>query len=405
MSRHPWHWAILVLLLLALIGCGVRVEVGAPPTPPRPRATPTVDDSGVARLIATPRLVFLDPQTVQTQLFMLPAPADVYVLRQRLFKLTADYSATWFGSAQGNGRLRLTVYTRPDASQPWAFYNNVDRELSTNVIPADQHESLAIDVALPDLGNFEVRIDVEAVARADSGALVTRTEVRELRALVLSDPEPPSQDFAALSPILASPANARPLIDWRGWAGGPCALAEATPNQPGGAALRTACGFWSRQDLPGVLRELQDALGRTNEPTLRARLRDQVGLLALHLGQLDQAAISLGEAASAWQSADRASELTTSWHNQAVAWELRNEVDTASTLYTQAYELRVQMLDEPGRLITQANLGRIWGLRAWLRESATTFESRGLPQAAAVNQWLQQLDEKGAGQNAAGQRP
>jgi hypothetical protein len=391
----------LLALLALLTGCGIRVEVAPGPTVPTPAPRIGgqrigIDPTWITRSLATPRLVFSDAQNAQGQLFMGPRPVDAILVKERHLWLTVEYDATWFASPQGNGRVRLAVYTRSAADQPWKLHDSAEKELASPAAPANQHDILAVAVNAQDSGQLQIRAEVSvAVFPGSNQAPANQSSTVEFNLVALSDPGPIKADFTALKSPEGQPLDrTRPLLDWRGWAGGPCALLNTAQDDPARASIEASCSAARANDSPGAIRAGQTALTQTRNPLLLARLHDMIGLALTRQGSHAEASTSFSKAVAAWGAQDRAGELSISLHNLASMVALQGNLQLATQLFGQLHELRSQFDDPVGRMLTQANLGRLAGDRGALAEAHTYFEQNGLPQAVVTRAWL---DELGSG--------
>ena len=124
------HFRTLVLGLLSalvLVGCGVRVEVMSSARTAATTPSTNPSGAGIRRVLATPRFVFLKGEPAQIQLFMLPTPPDILMVKGRTVQLAADFDATWFADAQGAGRISLTLFTRHSPDQAWVLTKTVKK--------------------------------------------------------------------------------------------------------------------------------------------------------------------------------------------------------------------------------------------------------------------------------------
>ncbi|MCE7947792.1 MAG: tetratricopeptide repeat protein [Chloroflexi bacterium CFX4] len=391
-------WLLFALMASA---CGVRVEV-APQTPPPPTATamPAYNEyNGLTRGVAAPRFTFSGQGGARVALFMQPAIVDVYTLRERYVWFHADYDATWYDSAQGNARLRLSLYSRTDSTQAWIALNSGEQELTTLAAPNAQRSEIGATFYPEQKGVFHIRIELAATVFTPDQQF-NPLEARELRAFVFSPPdEGINLDPKGLTPRFGVTSAERPLLDWRAWLGNPCEYVDIAPS-PMQEGIARACEAVAAEDVTAValaLRQTADALSpRPTDVVLRAWQSALWSAAALTYAQLDDlaAAKELFEAAmQAWQALDRPFEFSVARHNLAYVCALEGQTETALIYFQQVQELRAQIGDEGGMWLAQANRGYLADNRDLLWSPRSYFETNELPQLEIVNRWIAAFDE------------
>lgn len=383
--------SIPYLVFLALVGCGVQVEIAQPTPPtatPHSAAIAHFDGNTIIQSVAAPRLAFVDTQTAQAQLFMVMFPPEIYLIKDRRLSVSADYDVIWFPTGQGNGHVQLRLYTRTASDQPWKNYDTAEQDLTASTIPLDLHDSLTINVTADKVGPLQIQAEVGIVAYPANGKSVNPTSTTELSAAVLNDPGSIALDAAAFKPALGGLKETTLLIDWRNWAGGPCALNDKASADPGHENLQTACNVFKSGDLSGAVKALQAALEKTQSPEVRAQLYSLIGLVQSNLQNWDDAATNFENARDNWQSVGDALALSMSLNNLAVARAAQGNSSDALGILGQLAALRGQYADDAGMLLLQANLGHLSGDKSLIEAANSYFEGNKLPQAAVTKAWL-----------------
>ncbi len=392
---------VVVALCLWVAACGVRVEI-APQTPLPPTATamPAYHEyDGLTRGVAAPRFTFSGQADARVALFVQPTIADVYMLRERYVWFHADYDATWYDSAQGNARLRLSLYNRTDSTQAWLALNSGEQELTTLSAPNTQRSAVGAAFYPEQKGLFHLRIELAATVFTPDQQF-NPLEIRELRAFVFS---PPAGDInldpKGLTPRFGVTSAERPLLDWRAWLGNPCDYVDSVPPLMQQNVARI-CEAVEAEDAAAValgLRQTADALSpRPDDGVLRAWQAAIWGAAALTYAQLDdlETAKTLFEAAmQAWQALDRPFEFSVARHNLAYLCALEGQTETALIYFQQVQELRAQIGDEGGMWLAAANRGYLANNRDLLWSPRSYFEANELPQLEIVSRWIDALSQ------------
>lgn len=388
----------VILVALALAGCGIQVEI-APDIAPTATPTPApvfsyFDPNGIERLVAEPRLVFSDPASVEVRLFTVPSPRGVYMLTGREIWLHLDYEAIWFDTPQGNGRARLGIYTRRDGDEPWSAYGASEQELMVSGAPATRRDSLWVTYYAEEAGLRQLRAEVSMVAFPVGADVINPVSTTELDMVVFSDPGQTDVDPGALWPPQGDLDAAQLLFDTRGWDGGPCAYVDA-----GFEGLGDACDAVQRGDLGAVTEALEsflDGFDADGDPHNAAHFADMIGLLRAWQGDFGGAFERFDRSATSWQIQDSAREFVIAAHNRAAALAMQGEDQhgRAVDMLRQVEELRTQLYDEPGRLLTRADIALLTGDSGPLYEAADYFENAGLPHGAILRTWIERIESQ-----------
>ena len=221
---------------------------------------------------------------------------------------------------------------------------------------------------------------------ADPGTIpVEQKDSVEFKLYVLSDPGDIKTDPQTLRlPDMKLDAS-KLLVDYRAWIGGPCTLLNMTTGDPAYADIDKFCQ---------AIKAAQHAVATTQSLEIKARLYDMLGLGQIILGNIPESATNLMKAAQTWGALDRVWQVSVSLHNLAVAASWGDDQKTATVLLMQVQELYAQVKDEPGQMITWANLGHLSNNSAMLKEAHQYFTRNELPQSAVTAIWLSQIKEQ-----------
>lgn len=414
MNNQPLPFFLRVFALsfsLLLSACGlVDVKLGSIPTPtiaPIPTETalpPRVeaaaglvaynapdDDSVLVRTIAYPHLLYF-PGGVTVEMFDQSAnPQEYMVITNGLgFRLRANWDALWLSDAYGTGHVVMDVYWKPPGHDDFEYAQYAATE-DWEVYGADfRNELLDATLYFPEAGVYGVRAVLTVAASDGNGSDFTDEMTYETEVVALNSPE--SIESSALQPPFGDLENNGLLLDWRGWAFGPCFI-KTEDNPEATRALDQACSAVESGDGPGAQNALQAALDTLgDDPVLQGRLRQQMGTLAAVAGQWNAAARHFGEALSLWQNQYNAFEVGIALHNLATALLAAQHAEEAAPLLDQAGQLRDQMGDYPAATLTWAELAYYyWQSVEALDYYVQVLNENGLPQAAVVQAWADAL--------------
>ncbi len=381
----------LWLFMFLLAGCGVRVEIATPvQITAAPRGLPPLDNftgNGVWRVQAAPRIMFTEPDRVSAQLFMQTDQRPVYMLQYRALWLAVEYDATWFDAPGSNALLRLNVYRRSDTATPWELYDDDQRTLATDHTPVTSRDTIIVMVYADEVGEFDVRAEVNLVAYPEDGTIVTQVSSTEIHVHVLADPGNIAVDHDALAPQMDD-SGSWILLDWRGWLGGPCAYMNTL------ASISAACDSLNSGDYASMGGYLSAALNETDDSDLYAALNSMQGLALAALGNYSGSAAHLEEAIRVFEELGRFWELTIQLHNMGAVEFMRENANGAYPVFDRLQEMRGQFYDQAGIMLTQANIAYLESNIAPLEEAHYYMrEEWGLPQAGIVEAWLNTLYE------------
>jgi tetratricopeptide (TPR) repeat protein len=361
MRSRSWSGLLLSVLTVALAACGVQIEVVTPPPlTPTPRVWSFLrnDDSAYARTQATPRMVFSEDGRADVQLFMQSNQQSMYVVQFHQVWINVAYTVTWFGAAQSNARVRLTLYQRTDPEVAWQGGDSDERELRTEAAPATQQDTVGRGFYAETTGRYFIRTEVSVVAFPPGGQIVNQVSTNEFTALVLRDPGEIKTEGDALNEVkvpLGDLPIDKPLWDWRAWLGGPCALQESAANDASHENIKLACASLTNRDLLNARNALTVAAQQAQTPELTAALNAQLGLLAGYTGDFGAASRAFDAAIRAYETTADALRLSITLHNLASAYLWLGNDEAAGQVLDRLYELRSQFWDEFGTRLTDVN--------------------------------------------------
>lgn len=386
---------LFFFLLIALAACGVRVEVSEPPLPsPTPRSYPRLNDdqSSVIRTQAEPRVVF-GGETPQVNLFMTPQPSDVDLIVYRQLWVDASYDVTWFDFPQSSAQIRLNVDLRTSTDAPWEAYDRAEHNVVTANAPDSRRDSVGIGIYPEEPGVFYLRTETGLIAFPTNGEIVTRTQTRQFTVRVFSDPGEIVWDDTALYPPYEFYDENAVVLDWRGWNGGPCGLADwASSEQLAGAdALSQACTAFENDEIEQMAQLMLNA--PMDNVALIGAVSQMISLFAVYLGDPASASEGFTSAVSLYQEVDSVHEMTIALHNLGAVQSMLGDTDAAIQTYTRLHELRVQYYDEIGNLLTQANTAYYNQDLGSLEEVHNRFTELGSPYVQLTSRWLDTFND------------
>jgi hypothetical protein len=384
-------WLGLVLLLAA---CGVRIEVAEKidPTPTyRPWWRLYYSGSGVERVLALPVISFGAAEQPRAELFMQPVPDKTFVMQYQQMWLSVTYHAAWFAAPASYADVRLTVYQQLDGGE-WMRYDAVEQRIVSDDAPYQTQDTLGISMAMDTLGSLRVRAEVSVTAVLANGETALLADAREFDVRVLSQPADVEFDYDALVPAVETQYGEDTLLlDWRGWHGGPCALAERALDTGAYPALSAACDAFNAADYSGTLAALNNAA--IENQRLAADAMSMVGLLVMALNEPAIAVEAFTMAERLADAADDGFALAVQLNNLAVAHAAVGDIDSAWQSLACASEIRNQFWDEAGNQLHTANVGYLSRDYDAVEQAYGYLADSGLPQAATLERWLFKIEQ------------
>lgn len=378
---------MLGLACLLASGCGVQVEIARTPTPaptPRPRVVRFAD---ATRSVASPRVIFRDDKTADPLPFMQSALNDAYLVQGHTLAIRADYEATWLNTQLGSGRIRLALYSRQSENEAWALLNaDTQDSLTAYAQPGRMAGTLGVDYQPDTPADVLLRAEIEVSGRAADALPASASGAASLTVWVFPPPSNVDTDPEIIRPALGTLDPDRLLLDWRGWRGGPCALAEQHKDN---AALHEACMCVQEKRYAEAVTMLAPI--QADDAALQAQIRDQMGYLAAVSGDLTGANAAFRDAADRWHRAQ-----------DVIAFSISAQNDTATRpagddgilpQLERLLELSYQIDENPGRAIAESNYYLLAQDRYGLQDLLDNYyRDRNLPQADVIQAWLNRID-------------
>jgi hypothetical protein len=383
---------VTFLLIIVLTGCGVSVGVRPTPAPTSvPRSIPNVPYN-VTRTLSQPRLTVSMTGRTQGNLFWETTPLDVYMLADQGARIEAQYEVTWYTTTTLQHRVRMTLYQRPPGKTAWERYDGDEITLTAQPAPALKSGTIGLYWYADTTGIHELRAEVELLTRSFSETLINLVETREFRGYVLPTYEP-NPNLSGLRPAIGALNVDAPLVDWRSWSGGPCALerklGESVP-QP----IRSACEQYTARQYAGAKMSLLAGIAALESGEMRAFAYDLIGLISYSENNFTTAAEAFGKAHAEWLKLRKTGEFASSVLNHSASLQALDPTTPDSIQITQlALEIHTQSPDYAGWWLLQANRGLLDQDTYLLGESAQYFEENELPQAPIIRQWEKAASE------------
>jgi hypothetical protein len=393
--RAAWVAAVALCCAAAVSGCGVRFEVAQSPTPaptPRPRVVRFAD---AVRQAAAPRIIFRDDKTADTLPFMAEDLNGAYLITGHTLSIHADYEGTWLNTQRGTGRVRLSLYSRHQENEAWALIGADSQDaLVAYSQPGRSSGQLGVDFQPDGPGSITLRAEIEVSGRAADNLPVSASGATAFQVWVFTVPEAVATDPELIRPAFGALDPARLLLDWRGWGGGPCALASQDAIKAGERAildgLESACAQAKAGRLAQATQDLVPLIDKGADDTLKAQILDQIGFLAAATGDLPTANQAFKAAAAHWLQVGAAAPFSSSDQNDAAT----RAVDTTTLPQLERLlEFSYQIDENPGRAIAESNYYFLAQDRYGLEDLMNNyFRERSLPQEAVIAAWIAKID-------------
>ncbi|MEM6283291.1 MAG: tetratricopeptide repeat protein [Chloroflexota bacterium] len=241
-------------------------------------------------------------------------------------------------------------------------------------------------LALTEPGRYGVMVFVSAIIETEDGAFheINREAYREV---VVLPPVEHSDDIARHAPPIDVNNPVLLTADWWALQQHPCEIV-AERGITDGAEL---CAEINREDAQATLEvayTLLDWLNEEDNDDLTAMLLHQVGLLMLHTDNPDDAIEALMQAVELYAFTEDTAGLAAALHNMALALYLVEDNPEAERVGRHAVELRASAPDDGGVLYSALQLHVMKDDRDTARATAGILQSRGLPHAAQIIDWL-----------------
>ncbi|MFN8421262.1 MAG: hypothetical protein U0528_18765, partial [Anaerolineae bacterium] len=277
----------------------------------------------------------------------------------------------------------LSLYQRSDPDAAWVAYNSAEQELTTDSAPATQTDSLGTGYYGETLGKVYLRVEIGLVAYPPAGEIINQASTNEFNVVVLKDPGEIEPNADSAKAAFGELKIDQLFFDWRGWKGGPCGLIEEAGDDPARANIELACNSLNNGELMNAVNAMIVALDNGQNPMLLACLADQLGLIAVSVGEFGRAAEVFEGAVQAWEITGDALGLSRALHNLATAL-LITEDERAWMVFSRLWELRAQFWDELGTRLTEANLAKLDSNADKLEDLRWNFEGMEMDDYADV---------------------
>jgi tetratricopeptide (TPR) repeat protein len=381
------------LLVLLLVGCGVRVEVAQLPIPTptdRPWWRLYYSGSGVVRPLALPVVTFGGALTPNADLFMQTPDDKAVLIQYRDLWLPIDYAVTWYDAPASSATITLAVYTRYDGESEWQLYDRAEARLQTDRVPAQIRDTLGISLVRSDPETVQARAEITLNAYLANGETVTLADAREFDLTIMPDPGDVEWTYDELVPQLEVSAD-YPLLDWRGWRGGPCALADRAVDTDAYEPLARACEAYNNGDLAGAAEPFGEI--NSDDVPLVADIYSVAGLLLMHFGDATTAAQAFAAAAELAQLSGDTRALALHQHNEGTALAAVGDLDGAYRLFNCVRELLNQYYDEAAINLLDVNVAYLNRDYGAVESNYWWFDSIDLPQETTIEAWLREIEQ------------
>ncbi len=405
MTKSLLRMSLIVGLLLSACGVvAVQIEEPIPtvnptdtPIPPPPIqaeasaglvAREAPDDSEVlVKTVAMPHIVYM-PQGLALEMFEQWTPPVEYLAvdRGRGLRLRVDWSALWLVDSYGVGQVSMDVLLRAPGENDFRFAQNATTSDFEGWGADQRDELLDSTLYLTDIGDYQVRAEVEVSARNDQSVEDLRSYTYEFNLVALNYPPKLLTTPEDFTPQFGDLENAGALLDWRGWRLGPCFI--RTDDLPEAAtSISEACVGFANGDWEAASAALQVALQQVNHPVLRSRIYQQLGTLSAVMGDWPQALIHFQQGLQASLILHDALEVSIALRNLGIAQKNTEQYDEGEINLWQSIQLSDQIEDWLGSALTYGQFGYYWESLDTLEWVTNVMQDNGLPQAEILRRW------------------
>lgn len=391
---------VIVIALIGLVGCdAVDVSVGEeitsealmPTARPLPiPQTDEFDEFALAQTVFSPNIIF-SPAGNYVEPFVNQENMPFYVLKEEFeFAIVVDWRSVWLSGAEGELILELAVAIKTpemEAFEEWA-------QVSTGFIgddgPSFGGERLFVEIDFPESGVYDLRSSVYIEVTSDAfGEQVLEPQTQN-RVIVFDSPDDSWRDAHQFFRAPFGNLEYQGVLpDWRAWNLGPCDLFTENPDLT--RLIDDACLAYEGGNLQEAAPTLFSALNNidSDDPIFVARLRDQLGLIAMTSQEWVIAVRQFRESLNLWQNQGRAFETMNALHNLGIALVMAERGNEGWRTLEQAIQLREQLEDYEGATLTWASLVLYWEAYDDLDEILWAMQEEDMPQFEPFAEWVQ----------------
>ena len=297
--------------------------------------------------------------------------------------------AYWADGVYGDGEVQLELNIQSPDSEILEIVDFVDyylEEEGTTVIS----DTLFTSTAYEDVGNYHVILSAR-VHNFESDEIVIEQLEFPVIALHNELDEIPI-DTVELLPVYGELEAGGIFLDWRSWRGGACELPIIDEQDTLNEQLDLACEALNVEDSEQIQDALLSALDLIKESWLSAMVHEQLGLIAVALGDWELAETHFEQAVDHWVVDSSALDTGFALHNHAIALAKMEQFEEATRRFEQAITLREQLNDEAGIVLSWAQIIIYWGDLPPLYDLLDTFYELDLPQALLLETYLDAID-------------
>jgi tetratricopeptide (TPR) repeat protein len=348
------------------------------------------DESVLVKMIAMPHIVYAT-SGIQIEMFeQWAAPVEYFVVDADLdLRLRVAWSALWLEEAYGAGRISMDVYLQSPEGEEFLMVESATTEDFESWGADQRDELLDSTIYLPDVGEYQLRVETTVHVNDESGIEDSRSAIYETRLIALNSPPrllTTPEDFMPQFGDLEANGS---LLDWRGWRFGPCLLrADEMPEVA--EALSEACVGFASGDWDATTAALLNALESAQDnPALQSRIYQQIGTLAAEADDWETAQTAFREALNTAQMEDDALEVRIALHNLAVSQFMTKVYDEAEQNLWQAIQISDQIEDWMGSALSYGQFGYYWESPDTLDWVVEVMIDSAMPQAEILEGWAE----------------
>ncbi len=349
------------------------------------------DEQHQVLTVAYPHVVFATEE-IAINLYPDVLPTEVYMLIGEEHGLLARtfWHAQWLEQSSGNMELNLWFDVKPpdaDEYETWVWEDVWGYEEGATF----SQDWLDATLFVEDSGTFEMRINAELIAfNDDDGLSNTKSLSHDMTIYAFSNSFNRSEDTSDLQPAFGRLEYDGILLNWQAWNFGPCNLSVADSEIT--LLLDQACTAITDEEFVDAIVTLEEILTHVPSGDVDARIRTQLGILKVLVGNVEVATRYFQTALTYWQSNDNALMTATTMHNLGIVYHLSNRTSDAQWLLIQSATLNDHLDNSVAAWLSWLQLAVIWEDWDSIAEAIVEFRYMELSQAEAFEYLINQQE-------------
>lgn len=387
---------ILTVLMIAVASPLIRVEmidndtnatdslVVPIPTDKPPIESNGLDNAYIRQKVAYPRIIFTPTETL---LDVLPQELSItrylVIPSRQGYEFEIDWSVIWENEAAGAAEVELIVslLNAEDEWDEWtAAYDFIERDTAT--IHTDTLTA-RLDIFEP--GWYEIRFQLIMTAYGidDEPLIIDKDTYTSIHALLA--PDEIAFDQAFFEHPLTELARAGLLVDGRAWHNFLCDVPREQDEIF--KLTRLICQTLHQDNFEDAATYIYLLLDTTDHPQIKGQAFDILALINALYDDWEESSEQAGNAIGLWEEEFDALQLAISLHNHAIALYLTGEEDEAIFTLQQAINIREQLDDDAGLILSYAQLATKHDDTETVEELAELLQEFDAPQGDLLLEW------------------